>query len=86
MNSISAVAYSTNEKAIGPLPGKHIRRDKTIHVLSVGSVDHGSKVHDTLLNGPNFHLTIATDYRELWGISNQGIHSGRNSSQHAHHV
>ena len=33
-----------------------------INVLSVGPVDHGSMVHDALLDGSNFRLTIATDY------------------------
>jgi hypothetical protein len=42
-----------------------------IHVLSVGSVDEGSVVHDTLLDGSNFRLTIATDYRKLWGMPTQ---------------
>jgi hypothetical protein len=71
MNSLSVVARSTKENAIGSLAGVHIRREKTIHVLSLGPVDRGSMVYDALLNGPNFHLTIATDYRELWGMSAQ---------------
>jgi hypothetical protein len=28
-------------------------------------------VHDTLLDGASFHLTIAIDYRELWGMPTQ---------------
>jgi hypothetical protein len=43
----------------------------TIHVLSVGPVDRGSMVHDALLDGSNFRLTIAADYRELWGMPTQ---------------
>jgi hypothetical protein len=39
---------------------------KKVHVISVGAVDRGSMVHDTLLKVPRFHLTIATDYRALW--------------------
>jgi hypothetical protein len=45
--------------------------EKTIHVLSVGSVDRGCMVHDTLLKGPKFRLSIATDYRALWAIPKQ---------------
>jgi hypothetical protein len=36
-----------------------------IRVLSVGSVDRGSMVHDALLEGPGFLLSIATDYSGL---------------------
>jgi len=37
-----------------------------VHVLSVGSVDCGSAVHDALLDGPHCRLTITTDLRALW--------------------
>jgi hypothetical protein len=48
---------------------------QTIHVLSVGPVDCGSMVHDALLDGASFRLTIATDYRKLWGIpAHESIH------------
>jgi hypothetical protein len=47
--------------------------EKTIHVLSVGPVDYGSVVHDALLKGPKFRLSIATDYRELWVIPKQEL-------------
>jgi hypothetical protein len=31
-------------------------------------MDFGCMVHDALLDGPNSRLSIAPDYRELWGI------------------
>jgi hypothetical protein len=69
MNSLCNVAKETGENAIKTLDREHIRAAKTIHVLSVGPVDCGSMVHDALLDGSNFRLTITTDYRELWGTS-----------------
>lgn len=39
-----------------------------IHVLSVGSLDDGSLVHDALLGRRDFRLTIASDYQELRAI------------------
>jgi hypothetical protein len=41
------------------------RSPKTTRVLSVGSIDRGSMVHDASLEGPEFRLSIATDY---WGL------------------
>lgn len=70
MNRLCNVERSSNESAIrtGTLGRTHFRIAKTIHVLSVGPVDCGSMVHDALLDGASFRLTIATDYRKLWGI------------------
>jgi hypothetical protein len=71
MNRLSDVAVGANENVIGTLDHKHFRTAATIHVLSVGPVDRGSMVHDKLLDGASFHLSIATDYRELWGMPTQ---------------
>jgi len=77
MNRLCNVELSSNESAIrtGILGRTQLRMAKTIHVLSVGPVDCGSKVHDALLDGASFRLTIATDYRTLWGIpAHESIH------------
>jgi hypothetical protein len=71
MNRLCDVTTFANGHAIRTLGREHTRVAKTIHVLSVGSVDRGSVVRDTLLDGASFHLTIATDYRELWGMPTQ---------------
>ena len=77
MNMLSNVEQSSNESTIrtGTPSQTHLRMAKTIHVLSVGPVDCGSMVHDALLDGASFRLTIATDYRKLWGIpAQESIH------------
>ena len=77
MNRLCDIAAGSNENAIGieALDPIHVRMAKTIHVLSVGPVDCGSIVHDALLDGASFRLTIATDYRKLWGIpAHESIH------------
>ena len=68
MNRLCDIAAGSNENAIGieALDPIHVRMAKTIHVLSVGPVDCGSMVHDALLDGASFHLSVATDYRKLW--------------------
>jgi hypothetical protein len=71
MNSLCNVAKETGKNAIKTLDRERIWVARTIHVLSVGPVDCGSMVHDALLDGSNFRLTITTDYRELWGTSTQ---------------
>ena len=71
MNSLSEVALSANESAIETLEHGHFRLPAAIHVLSVGPVDRGSMVHDALLDGASFRLTIATDYKRLWGMPTQ---------------
>jgi len=71
MNRLTDVAVGANENTIRTLDHRHFRMTAAIHVLSVGSVDEGSVVHDTLLDGSNFRLTIATDYRKLWGMPTQ---------------
>jgi hypothetical protein len=77
MNRLLDVAKGTNESAIRTeiLDRTHIRMPKTVHVLSVGPVDCGSTVHEALLDRASFHLSIATDYRKLWGIpAHESIH------------
>jgi hypothetical protein len=71
MNKLCNVASFANENAIGTVGRRHAQTAAAIHVLSVGPVNRGSLVHDALLNGRNFHLTIATDYRQLWGMPTQ---------------
>ncbi len=71
MNSLADVAVGANKNAIGTLENGHFRMPAAIHVLSVGPVDLGSMVHDALLDGTSFRLTIATDYKRLWGMPTQ---------------
>jgi hypothetical protein len=79
MNRLCDVEICSNESAIrsGTSGQTHFQMAQTIHVLSVGPVDCGSMVHDALFDRASFRLTIATDYRELWGIAAQeSIHVG----------
>jgi hypothetical protein len=71
MNSLCNIAKDTSENAMKTLDREHTQTAKTIHVLSVGPVDCGSMVHDALLGGSNFRLTITADYRKLWETSTQ---------------
>jgi hypothetical protein len=71
MNKLCGVANFVNENAIGTVSRRHMQMAVSIHVLSVGPVGRGSIVHDVLLQVPNFLLSIATDYRELWVIPKQ---------------
>jgi hypothetical protein len=65
MNRLCNVTNGVDEEAMGSLNHKRLRIPKAIHVLSVGPMDCGSMVHDALLDGPNWRLTIATDSHEL---------------------
>jgi hypothetical protein len=71
MNNLYGTATVAQEKPIGTLDRVHHRMATAIHVLFVGPLDRGSMVHDALLDGPGFHLTIAAGYRELWAIPSQ---------------
>jgi hypothetical protein len=71
MNRLCDVTTFAHDNAIRTLDREHPGVAKTIHVLSVGSVDRGSVVHDTLLDEASFRLTIATDYQKLWGMPTQ---------------
>jgi hypothetical protein len=46
---------------------------KTIHVLTVGSMESGNVVRGALLGEPNVAISVVTNYRELWTIPNQEI-------------
>jgi len=65
LNRLCNVTNSVDEEAIGSLSRKRLRIPKAIHVLAVGPMDCGSMVHDALLEGPNWRLTIATESQEL---------------------
>ena len=71
MNRLCDVSKVVEEIAIGSTNHRALQMAKAIHVLSVGAVDCGSLVHDALLGGPRFRLSITTDYRELWVIPKQ---------------
>ncbi len=71
MNRLCNVTKGVDEQAMGSLNHRYLGIPKAIHVLSVGPMDCGSMVHDALLGGPNWRLTIATDSRELWAIPEQ---------------
>jgi hypothetical protein len=68
MNMVCNVTNGVNEEAMGRLNRKRLPIPEAIHVLSVGPMDCGSMVHDALLDGPNWRLTIATHSQELWVI------------------
>jgi len=71
MNRLCDVSTVVEENANGSVSHSDFQARKAIHVLSVGAIDCGCMVHDALLNGPEFRLSVATDYRELWMIPNQ---------------
>jgi hypothetical protein len=57
------------EESAGVGPNQRdIRTSKNIRVLSVGSIDRGSMVHDALLEGREFQLSIAMDIIGLRSI------------------
>ncbi len=66
MNRLCNVASRTIESGDEILDQRDAKKAKAIHVLFVGSVDFGSLVHDALLDGPKYRLSIAPDYRALW--------------------
>lgn len=68
MNMPCDVSKVVEKSAIGSMCHSVAQMPKEIHVLSVGAVVCGSMVHDALLNGPRFRLSIAPDYRMLWVI------------------
>jgi hypothetical protein len=71
MNRPCDVSTVVEEDVIGSMSHRGFQVRKAIHVLSVGAMDYGCMVHDALLSGPRFRLSVATDYRELWMIPNQ---------------
>jgi hypothetical protein len=71
MNRLCDVSKVVEESAIGRINHRDTQKPMAIHVLSVGALVCGSRVHDALLNGPGFRLSIAPDYRELWRIPKQ---------------
>jgi hypothetical protein len=75
MSNLCEVTTFANDSAIGAIGRDLFQKTEAIRVLSIGPVEHGSLVHDALLNGPDFHLSIATDYRELWKIpAEESVH------------
>lgn len=71
MIKLCDLANFANANKFAAVGRRHTQMAVAIHVLSVGRMDRGSLVHDALLNGRSFHLAIATDYRELWGMPTQ---------------
>jgi hypothetical protein len=71
MNRPSIFAKGIEETSIGSQVERDVDPSNAIHVLSVGRMDFGSRVHDALLHGPCSRLSMAPDYRELWAIPSQ---------------
>jgi hypothetical protein len=71
MNSLCDVSTVVGENTVGSMSHGAFQARKANHVLSVGAIDCGCMVHDALLSGPRFRLSVLTDYRELWMIPNQ---------------
>ena len=65
MNRSFNYAKSIDEPANRSQHKKSIQIEAPICVLSVGSLERGSMVHDALLEASEFRLSIATDY---WGM------------------
>jgi hypothetical protein len=59
-----------HEKSVNPIENQNM---KTIHVLSVGSMESGTVVRCALLGEPNLTISIVTNYLELWTIPNQEV-------------
>jgi hypothetical protein len=75
MNISRNEIQASGEKTVGYMDQVDRQLTMTIHVISVGAVEQGSMVHDALLEGHGFRLSIATDYRALWATSRQeGFH------------
>ena len=65
MKGFCSQSQGVNENSYGNPNQKDFRMTRAIHVLSVGSLELGSMVHDALLEGPGFHLSIAIGYLDL---------------------
>ena len=68
---MNGLGRNVDESAIECTARRDLQAQRSIHVLSVGPMDLGDMVHDALLEVPNFHLSIAGDYRGLWMIPKQ---------------
>lgn len=71
MNRLCVVPDHLSANVIEDPDRNSSRAANPVHVLSVGPVDCGSAVHDALLGGPHFRLSIATDIGALWMIPKQ---------------
>ena len=65
MKGFCSPSQGVNENSYGSPDQEDFRRVRAIHVLSVGPLDLSSMVHDALLEGPGFQLSIATGYLDL---------------------
>lgn len=65
MNGFYSPSQGVNENSYRSSDQKGFRMTGAIHVLSVGSLDLGSMVHDALLEAPGFQLSIAKGYLDL---------------------
>ena len=68
---MNGLGRNLDDSAIKSTARRDLRVQRLIHVLSVGPMDLGAMVHDALLEVPNFHLSIASDYRGLRMIPKQ---------------
>ena len=46
-----------------------MRAENAVHLLSIGSIDRSYMLHDLLLLDSRCRLSVMTDYRDLWTIS-----------------
>jgi hypothetical protein len=68
MNRSCVVGSGASKSAVDAQDDKVAPMTRGIHVLFVGPVEFGSVVHDALVDGMDFRLSIAPNYRELWVI------------------
>jgi hypothetical protein len=68
MNRLSFFTKGVKETFIGSQDKRDVQPAKAIHVLSGDPMDFGCMVHETLLDGQNSRLSMASDYWELRGI------------------
>ena len=71
MNRLCFVVNNMATRAIEVPDRSTSRAANSVHVLSIGTMGCGSVVHDALIDGPHFHLTIATELRKLWLVPKQ---------------
>jgi len=65
MKEFCSPSQGVNENSYRSPDQKVFRMTRATHVLSVGSLELGSMVHDALLEGPGFQLSIAMGYLDL---------------------
>ena len=48
-----------------------VKTNRPFQVLSVGRIEAGTTIRDSLIDSPHFNMTFVNDYRDLWIFSKQ---------------